>query len=95
MSKEQCGIAFSKLIELTQLNVANLPGNPSLYMICKKDNTNNNQVIFAGVASNLKTELNQHLETNLSSDNLYFCYIPTSVKNVLKNSNKPLYQRVA
>jgi hypothetical protein len=64
-------------------------------MICKKDRNGNNQVIFAGVAPNLKHELSEYLRKNSIADKLYFCFIPTSAKNVLKNSKSPLYQRVA
>lgn len=95
MHKTKSRIVFSPTTILNSYNIAAIPSEPSLYMISKKDKTGNNQVIFAGVASNLKDELEGHLNNNSSDDDLYFCYIPTSAKNVLKNSKTPLYQRVA
>ena len=95
MNKEQKSISFSQLSDLNYSNIAMLPQTPSLYMICKKDASDNNQVILAGVAYNLKTELTKYLEANISISELTFCYIPTSAKNVIKHSNNPLYQRVA
>ena len=95
MSDHKSSISFRRLIDLTYLNVALITNNPSLYMICKKDNSGNNEVIFAGVASNLKQELAKHLEKASSCDLLSFCFSPTSAQNVLKHSKTPLYNRVA
>lgn len=95
MSKEQKNVSFSPLETLSYSCISMLPSNPSLYMICKKDQNGNNQVIYAGVASNLKADLTRHLDNNVSSSGLTFCYIPTSAKNALKNSKTPLYERVA
>lgn len=95
MLNNQNNINFSHLIDLTYLNIALLPGKPSIYMICKKDESENNQVIFAGVSSNIKTELTHHLEKSSFNEKLFFCYSPTSAKNVLRNSKSPLYHRVA
>jgi hypothetical protein len=95
MHNNQKELSFTQLVNLTYSNVSMLPGNPSLYMICKRDKNNNNQVIFAGVAGNLKIELTKHLESNNFDSGLTFCYTPTTAKNALKNSKNPLYERVA
>lgn len=95
MSNKNSKISFSNLFELCFSNIEPLSSEPCLYMICKKDISGNNQVIFAGVASNLKLDLARQIENKTISEKLYFCYSPTSAKNVLKNSKNPLYERVA
>ncbi|MEW5819008.1 MAG: hypothetical protein AB1782_02345 [Cyanobacteriota bacterium] len=95
MHNNQKGLSFTPLVDLTYSNVAMLPGNPSLYMICKRDKNKDNQVIFAGVAANLKFELTKYLEKQPYYSGLTFCYTPTTTTNVLKNSKTPLYERVA
>lgn len=95
MNKERKNITFSRSFKLNMKNIMLQPITAGLYMICRKDSSGKNQVIFAGVSSNLKKELSHYLENNSSTNDLYFCYIPTSAKTVLKNSKNPLYQRVA
>jgi hypothetical protein len=95
MSENQRTLSFSSLSDLNYLNISVVTEAPSLYMICQKDSAGNNQVIFAGVASNLKEELLKQLDRWNSKNNISFCYSPTTAKSGLTNSKKPLYQRVA
>ena len=95
MEKEHTKVNFSQLVGLNSANAALLPGKAGLYMICKKDKNNNNQVIFAGVAPDLKLEFNNHLAKNNTNNNLLFCYTLTNDKSTIKNTEKALYHRVA
>lgn len=91
MIKHQNGLIFSKLFSLNYSNISSIPNNASLYMICKKNTSGDNQVIFAGIAANLKSELLNYVEKNFSNDKLSFCYVSASPDSISRH----LYQQVA
>lgn len=95
MEKERTKVNFSQLVDLNPVNAALLPDKSGLYMICQKDKHNNNQVIFAGVASDLKVEFNSYIAKNKPNKNLLFCYTLTNNQNTIRESKKALYHRVA
>jgi len=95
MEKSQKRVNFSQLVSLNYTNRTLLPNKSGLYMLCQKDKNNNDQVIFAGVASDLKREFDNHLKKNNTHNNLFFCYTLTNNNNALGNTEKALYHRVA
>ncbi|MGD9580083.1 MAG: hypothetical protein AB7V50_01805 [Vampirovibrionia bacterium] len=95
MDKEQRKVSFSQLVGLTTNNAAILPNKAGLYMICKKDKHNNNQVIFAGVTTDLCVEFNNQISKHGSTSDLLFCYTLTSTTSNIKTTTKALYHRVA
>lgn len=95
MHQEKNGISFSQVMEAVSENIDPLAGIAGLYMICKKDNKQKNQVIFAGVAADLKESLTLQLANYTSPAQLTFCYTQTSTQTAINNSQKPLYERVA
>lgn len=91
MIKHQDGLVFSRLFSLNYSSVNSINNNASLYMICKKNTSGDHQVIFAGIATNLKSELLNYIEKNCSNEKLFFCYVKASPDSI----NKYLYQQVA
>jgi len=91
MIKHQDGLNFSKLFNLNYSNINTMPNNPGLYMICKRNSSGANQVVFAGIAANLKNELLNYLEKNILKENLSFCYVNTS----LDSMSRHLYKQAA
>ena len=93
MHRDKDKVVFSDMIELSLNNIQNAPIDPGLYMICKKDHTDNNQVVFAGLGNSLKKDLLDYLKINNCSNQFYFCYTQTTYNKI--NNQSKLYERVA